>query len=211
MKAFVFNDKALERQAGRFVWLELNTDDEKNAALADRLQIAGVPTLFVVDPSDEHVALRQLGSTTLQGLERLLDDGAAAVAQSGTGLGQTLARADALYGAGQYADAASAYAEVLAAAPPGWPGRSRASLARLDALSLGQDHEACAGFAREILPAFRSTPSAASVAASGLDCASSLPAENASRKDRLAAFEAAGREIAADRGVSIPADDRSGL
>jgi len=211
MKAFVFNDRALERQAGRFVWLELNTDDEANAALQDKLQIEGVPTLFVVDPSDEHVALRHLGSTTLQGLERILDDGAAAVARSATGLGEGLVRADALYGAGQYADAAKAYAEVLAAAPAGWPGRSRASLARLDSLNLGKDYEACAGFAREILPAFRTTPSAASVAASGLDCASSLPAESASRKERLASFEAAGREIAKGREVSMPADDRSGL
>jgi hypothetical protein len=211
MKAFVFTDEALERQAARFVWLELNTDDERNAALQDRLQIDGVPTLFVVDPSDEHVALRFLGSTTLEGLQRLLDDGAAAVARSATGIGERLARADALHGSGTNAEAAQAYAEVLAAAPADWPQRSRVSLARLDALGVGKAYEACARFALEILPAFRRTASAASVAASGLDCSTSLPAENASRKELVAASEAAGREIAADRTLTLPADDRSSL
>lgn len=211
LKAFVFTDEAVARQAPRFVWLELNTDDERNAPLQDKLRIDGVPTLFVVDPADEHVALRFLGSTTVQGLQRLLDDGAAAVAGSATGIGEGLRRADALYGSGQHAEAAKAYAELLAAAPSEWPARSRVSLARLDALNLGNEKEACAGYAQEILPAFRRTHSAASVAVSGLDCAGSLPAENASREELVAAFEATGHEIAGDRTVSMAADDRSGL
>ena len=119
MRAFVFTSRDLAPQAQRFVWLEINTDDERNASLQDKLQIDGVPTFFVVDPSDEHVALRHLGSTTVDGLQRLLDDGARAVAGSSTGLGEGLARTDALFGAGKHAEAAKAYAaEVESGAFP---------------------------------------------------------------------------------------------
>jgi tetratricopeptide (TPR) repeat protein len=211
MRAFVFTDAKLARHADRFVWLELNTDDERNASLQDTLRIDGVPTFFVVDPSDEHVALRHLGSTTVDGLQRLLDDGATAVAGSATGLGEGLARADTLFGAGKHAEAAKAYAELLKTAPADWPARGRVSLARLDSLSLGKDSEACARYAQEILPAFRRGHAAASVAASGLDCATSLAAENPSRGALVAALETVGRRIAADRRLPVAADDRSSL
>jgi tetratricopeptide (TPR) repeat protein len=210
LKAFVLTDASLKPLADRFVWLDVNVDDEKNAAVHDKLQIDGVPTLFVVDPSDEHVALRFLGSTTTDGLKRLLDDGAAAVA-GGKGTGESLTHADALYGAGRHAEAAAAYARLLASAPADWPARSRVSLARLDSLNLGKESEACARYAREILPAFRRTASAAAVAGAGLDCSMSLPADNSSRKELLAVAESTAREVAADRGVSMPADDRSSL
>jgi tetratricopeptide (TPR) repeat protein len=211
LKAFVLTDSSLQSQAPRFVWLEVNTDDERNATLSDKLQIDGVPSLFVVDPADEHVALRHLGSPTLDGLKRLLDDGATAVAGSATGLGQKLAAADALYGAGRHAEAAQAYGALLAVAPAEWPARSRVSFARLDSLGLAKDHAACARYAQEILPAFRKSHAAASVAASGLDCATSLPEDDPTRATRVAAFEATGHEIAADRTIPVPADDRSSL
>jgi tetratricopeptide (TPR) repeat protein len=211
LKAFVLNDPSLGRQAPRFVWLEINTDDERNATLQDKLQIDGVPTLFVVDPADEHVALRHLGAPTLDGLHRLLDDGAAAIAGASTGIGQGLARADALYGAGKHAEAAAAYAELLSSAPEEWPARNRISLARLDSLSLARDHEPCARWAQQILPVFRATYAAAAVATSGLDCATSLPETSTARAALVAELESAGREIAADRKLPVPADDRSSL
>ena len=36
MKAFVFTDKALERHAGRFVWLAIDTEKESNAAVQEK-------------------------------------------------------------------------------------------------------------------------------------------------------------------------------
>jgi hypothetical protein len=35
MRAFVFTDPALTSRAGQFVWLDLNLDDERNAALQE--------------------------------------------------------------------------------------------------------------------------------------------------------------------------------
>ena len=46
-----------------------------NAAARKQLGISAFPTLYVVDPSDGHVAIRWLGSATIPQLERLFDDG----------------------------------------------------------------------------------------------------------------------------------------
>jgi hypothetical protein len=46
MRAFVFTDTALTSRAGQFVWLELNIDDDRNAALAERLGVEFLPTLL---------------------------------------------------------------------------------------------------------------------------------------------------------------------
>src|SRR5206468_2471384 len=74
MRAFVFTDASLERQAGRFVWLALDIENEKNASLESKLTIEGVPTLFVVDPRRETVLRRVLGSATAVQLNALLDE-----------------------------------------------------------------------------------------------------------------------------------------
>src|SRR4030042_2002599 len=51
MRAFVFTDPALTSRAGQFVWLEMNADDEKNAALAERLSGGAFPPFFVLAPA----------------------------------------------------------------------------------------------------------------------------------------------------------------
>src|SRR5687767_6303047 len=58
MRAFVFTDPALAGQASRFVWLEIDTEKAKNAAVRKRLAVSALPTFFVLDPRDERVALR---------------------------------------------------------------------------------------------------------------------------------------------------------
>src|SRR3989442_2908800 len=92
MRAFVFRDKALARQAGRFVWLEVDTEKSQNAALRKKFPIQALPTFLVVDPDSEKVVLRWVGGATVSQLERILDDGRAAVLGSravGGGVGTT--------------------------------------------------------------------------------------------------------------------------
>ena len=79
MKAFVFTNPSLARHAGRFVWLEIDTEKKQNAALKKQLGVPALPTYFVMDPADQKVALRWVGGFTVAQLDRLLDDGAAAV------------------------------------------------------------------------------------------------------------------------------------
>src|SRR3990170_1411986 len=61
MKAYVYTDASLERYAGRFVWLSINTEEAKNAAFLKRYPIPALPTLLVLDAKRDAVTLRYVG------------------------------------------------------------------------------------------------------------------------------------------------------
>jgi len=210
MRAFVFTDPSLARHAGRFVWLALDTEKPGNAALRKRLKVLALPTFFVLDPTDEKVALRWVGGATAPQLAHILDDGARAVAHGAHGVDAQLARADSLYGEGEYAAAAERYRAALAAAPVAWPHRGRAVESLLFAWSQADRNEECALLALAELPRMRHTSSAGNVAASGLDAAIALPAAHPRRRGLIDTLETATREIVADTALVMAADDRSG-
>ena len=213
MRAFVFTDKSLTRHAGRFVWLEIDTEKKQNAALRKKLGVPALPTYFILDPADEQVALRWVGGFTVAQLGRLLDDGAAAVRgeAGGSGADSALARADRLYGEGRDSLAALAYREALTEAPADWPQYPRVIEALLFALDRGEGYAAEVELAREAYPRLKGTPSGANVAGSGLGAALSLPDSLAERKALVTEFEGRVREVLADTALSIAGDDRSGL
>ena len=161
MRAFVFTDRSLARHAGRFVWLEIDTEKRENAPFRRRYPVEALPTLFIVDPGEERVALRWVGGASTPSLVKLLDQGAVAVERRGRGASDPLARADSLYGAGENAAAARAYEEALAHAAPDGPARPRAVESLLFALQRSGENERGARLARETLPGLRLTPSAA--------------------------------------------------
>ncbi len=74
MRAFVFTDDRMRPVANRFVWLSLDTEREANAALVTKLAVRVLPTLFVIEPATERVALAWPGSLTASELAALLDD-----------------------------------------------------------------------------------------------------------------------------------------
>jgi tetratricopeptide (TPR) repeat protein len=211
MRAYVFTDSSLARHAGRFVWLEIDGEKAKNAALRKRLKVPGYPTFYVVEPASERVALRWVGSATLPQLHALLDEGLGAAAGGGSGLPALLARADSLYAAGEDSSASLAYQETLAAAPPGWPPYARAVESALFALSRSGGQPRCIELAREALGRLKGTPSGANVAASGLSCALALEPGSPGRAEAIAFFEAAAREAILDPGLPLTADDRSSI
>jgi tetratricopeptide (TPR) repeat protein len=225
MRAFVFTDRSLARHAGRFVWLAIDTEKAKNAALTKRLAVHALPSFFILDPISEAVALRWVGGATPPQLEKILDDGNAAVAAAQRGASSpalipggasaeadaALARADRLYGAADYPAADSAFEAALAIAPAGWPQLGRATESLLYALQESGGEARCAALAREAFPGLRHTPSAANLAGSGLECALGLDAGVSGRDSLIAALEADCREVLADTALAIAADDRSGL
>ena len=213
MRAFVFTDESLTRHAGRFVWLEMDTEKKQNAALKQRLGVPALPTYFVMDPVSERVALRWVGGFTVAQLDRLLDDGVAAVS-GGPATGgpeAALARADRAYGESQDSVAVLAYRDALSQAPPGWPQYPRVVESLLFALDRTGDYAAEAELARRAYPRLKGTPSGANVAGSGLGAALSLPDSATWRGALIASFEAQVREVLADTALGIAADDRSGL
>ena len=212
MRAFVLTDSALVKQAGRFVWLEIDTEKRDNASFRQQYAVQALPSYFIVDPDSEAVLLRWVGGASVAQMLTLLDEGQAAYRGVGQGAADTLlAQADRLYGAGENARAAEIYRRALSLAPEGWTPYSRAIESLLLATSLTQEYESCAALALDAFAKLRSTPSAANVAALGLDAALSLPKENPKRAAWVEQLEANGRAVAGDLALPVVADERSGL
>ena len=121
MRAFVFTDPALTSRAGQFVWLELNVDDERNAALRERLTLDALPTFYVLNPADESVVMRRVDGMSVAEMVAFLDEVrvAAAGPAPASPLEAALVRADRLNGEGKKKEAAAAYREALDQAPRG--------------------------------------------------------------------------------------------
>jgi tetratricopeptide (TPR) repeat protein len=213
MRAFVFTDKALERQAGRFVWLSVNTEKRENAAVLAKYPIQASPTLFVLDPVAEKVVLKYVGGATVPQLQRILDDGARAANHGGKG-GKTdelLAKADAFYSAGQNKEAAEAYGAALKEMAKSSPSYPRTVESLLFALSVSRQHEACAAVARGAFPHLRASPSAANVAGSGLDCALELDKSLPTKSALVSALADDAREVLRGLRTGLAVDDVSAL
>ncbi|WP_224362444.1 thioredoxin family protein [Hyalangium versicolor] len=211
MKAYVFTDKALARHAGRFVWLEINTDLPSNAAFQEKYPVEFWPTFFIIDPKEEKPLVRFAGSATVAQLEKIFEDGERAYRGDAQGAEAALARGDALYGANKPAEAAEAFSQALSQAPHDWSRRGRTVESLLVAFWGAKQFEPCARKAIEELPRVPRSPSLANAVTMAIGCASSLPGENPQRKELLNALDAKGREALAPPLIDMPADDRSGL
>jgi tetratricopeptide (TPR) repeat protein len=211
MRAYVFTDKSLERYAGQFVWLSIDTEDSKNTAFLKAHPISVWPTLLILDPKDK-VVFRYAGGGTVPQIRKLLDDGQHAFRGAHSKADTLLVRADALAGQGKQAEAAKAFDEAIAAAPKGWPQLGRASESLVFALLQSQNPQQCAERALALYPRVRGTGSAVNVAATGLSCATDLDAKSWNRSELTSGLEKATREtLAAADKIKMSADDRSGL
>lgn len=208
MRAYVFTDKSLERYAGRFVWLSVNTEDPKNANFLAKYPIPALPTLLVLDSSGERIVNRYVGGATVGQLKKLLDN---TLGKSQSAADTIVASADKLASDGKHAEAAKRYESALAQAAKGWPRYGRTAESLIFSLSMAHDKERCATKAVDLLPRLRATTSGANVAASGLGCASELDEKNARRGELLVTLEKATRAALDDRRLDLSGDDRSGL
>jgi tetratricopeptide (TPR) repeat protein len=213
MRAFVFTDPALASHARQFVWLDLDTDETTNEPVLRRYEADALPTFLVVDPRSEAVVLRWVGSLTLSQLDAFLEEARSALrgpGSAGSPEEVALARADALYGARKYAEAAVAYEAALAAAPPQWPRYSRAVEALLYCYQSTDAPAPAVALARKARARLAGTPSALTVALGGLDSALALPKDDPGRSAAILEMEADLRAAIADPKVESAADDRSG-
>src|SRR5262245_53853328 len=209
MRAFVFTGRALEGQAGRFVWLSIDAEKDKNAAFLEKYPIVGFPTFLVIDPAKETAAYRQLGGFAAKDFAKILDDAERALHEGGGDDPDAIvAAADRLQAADKDPEAAAEYERAIAAAPAGWAGRDRAVESYLASLSSAGQSAECLELAKAELPSTRSIHYAA-VASYGLDCALSL--EGDAKKAEVPKFEAAVRDVVADSSLVMAVDDRSSL
>ena len=131
MRATVLTDRALTRHAGRFVWLSIDTENEKNAAFLEAYPWEAVPTFEVIDPETRKVVYRWLGSVNAKQLvQRFAEAERAMKKASGSDPDAVYARAARLDAEGKPSEAAAAYEEALRAAGADWSARGRAALPR---------------------------------------------------------------------------------
>jgi tetratricopeptide (TPR) repeat protein len=213
MRAFVFTDKALQRHAGQFVWLSLDVEKAENAPYKKKYGADALPTFFVVDPKTEKVALRWVGGATVPQLQKILADGLTALKGSGSGGGleEVLARADRSYADGDYGKAAADYREALRLAPRDWTRAARATESLLYALLKTDKYSDCARISADAFRKLEKSPSAANIAATGLDCALQAPEEDTSRAGLLAALKKDAESIIARPRRDLAADDVSAV
>jgi tetratricopeptide (TPR) repeat protein len=211
MRAYVFTDKSLARHAGQFVWLSIDTEKAGNASFLTKYPVQAWPSYFVLDSAREKVAVRWVGGATVAQVSKILADGKAAVRGGEKGVDQALARADAFYGEGKNAEAIREYRDALSRAPAGWPQYSRAVESLLFALQNVRDRKGCAETARDAFPRLSRTSSAASVAATGLDNALEMKADDPARPALIAALAEDSRQVLASPRPDIAADDISSL
>ena len=210
MRATVLTDKSLARHAGRFVWLSIDTENEKNAAFLDAYPWEAVPTFEVIDPATKKIVYRWLGSVNAKQLVQRFDEAERAMAKaSGDDADGLYARAARLDVEGKPADAAAAYDQALRAARPDWAARGRAVEGLVFALQQSDQGEACVHRAMELGPTLPQGSSRANVAAMGLDCALDADEKTAWRPDALATLERAVRESLSYDGLL--SDDRAGF
>lgn len=206
MRASVLPDARRREQAGRFVWLSVDTEDARNAGFLARFPITSFPTFLVIDAREERATLKWLGSASADQLARLLDD---AVRRRPRGADAILARADRAQAEGRTDDAVREYLAALSGAGPRWSRRPRAVESLVLALSGAGQLERCAAAARREGPSLPRGPSFANTVSTGLGCAVSAEPAAAWRPGALAALEPLAREA-----LALPdllADDRSGL
>jgi tetratricopeptide (TPR) repeat protein len=210
MKAYVYTDKGLERYAGRFVWLSINTEAPETAAFLKRYPIAALPMLLVLDPNRDTVHARYVGGANVTQIKKILDDADQSYrAHAAATADRLLVEADRQAAEGQNAASIKSYESAIASAPSRWSRLGRAAESLMFALS-GQP-ERCAARAAELYPRVKGTVSAANVAATGLSCAVSLNSEHPKRATLLATLEKATQEVFDNKKIVMSDDDRSGL
>src|SRR3982750_4779131 len=118
MRAYVFTDKALERYAGRFVWLAVDTENSKNSQFLQKYPVHALPTLYVIDPKREAAVVHYVGGATVPQLTKLLTDGERTYrAKSQSPADALLSSAERLSAEGLADEAIKLYEQSLAKAP----------------------------------------------------------------------------------------------
>lgn len=205
MRAYVFTDPALAKQAQRFVWLSIDTEKEQNAAFLGKFPVDVYPTLMVIDPAHESAVLRWPSSANAAQLVKLLDEGERAASGGGDAGARERARADRLAGERKWHEASVAYRLALPLVASA--ERPHVTEALIGALSFAHEDTACGKTAQELVPAMPRGPSFANAVSVGLGCALGVKGEEG-------ATARASLVPLAEEAVALPgllADDRSGL
>ena len=213
MKSYVFPDGVLSSVAGRYVWLEVDTEKPVNRAFVEQFPVEALPTLLVIDPRTGQAVRRWMGSFTAVELSARLRSTALALTPGAPDTpGQAaLARAAAADARGDRTEATRELRDALGATQPRSLDHGQAVEALVLRLSQDGDPAGCVELARAELGRVAPGTALATLVATGLSCALDLPEEDRRRRVALEAFEGMVSTLARDPSVVLMADDRSSL
>jgi len=185
MQSVVLTADQLPAMSDRFIWLAIDTEREDNAGLLERLPVSVWPTFYVVDagPADAtrvEIRGRWLGAASAAQFARFLTESDAGPASAGPSASDepvsALAAADGLAAQGRNAEAAAAYAALLARVPREWPRRPETLVAQMTALWKARDIDTCLRVAEASIDETGDSASAVDFSHYALECASQAPA-----------------------------------
>lgn len=201
LRSYVLTDPRLAPLADAYVWLSVDTENEKNAAFVAKYPNHAWPTLWVIDPKAEDAILKWEGAPTAPELSELLS---ARVPDGRAGEATTLyVRANRAAAKGDHAEAKALYQASLAT---DHPHRARAVEALTGLLSAEKAFGPCAALVVAEAPRMPPGTSRATILALGL-----AAARESKREGDLRTLEALARAVVADGSGAYLADDRSGI
>src|SRR3954465_803191 len=109
MQRFVLADAGMQPVANAVVWSSLETERERNKGAVEKYPVDAWPTFLIVDPDNEAVLGRFLGSGTVQDLRAFVQEGVRAYREKGK-------PADPAWAAQREADAARNRGDLKATA-----------------------------------------------------------------------------------------------
>jgi tetratricopeptide (TPR) repeat protein len=177
MQNFVLSAENLPTFAERFTWLAIDTERIENASFTSQLPVGVWPTFYVVTPELE-VHGRWLGAASPAQFARFLSDSQQTfeLAQSAKlppDDARSLVRAaDRLATRQEFTEAASKYAQALAAAPMAWPRRADVLVSHISALFKAKAFPQCLEVANRHMGDTGVAASAVDFAYYALECAS---------------------------------------
>ncbi len=180
MKHTVLLDKSLQPFSDRFVWLELDTDKEINAAALAKFPPQVWPTFYILAPRDESVQARYLGAASIGQFRALLSEGEKAVLATQTGdlpassPLRFIRDGDRAMAQSEWTAARTSYGQALAALPKDSTRRPDVSVSMISAFYKGGDFPGCFALAQREMAHTGKSASAADFIYYGALCASGL-------------------------------------
>ncbi|HLL25220.1 MAG TPA: thioredoxin family protein [Kofleriaceae bacterium] len=215
MQATVLTDPSFKAVANKFVFVELDTDREVNAAVVDRYPLSAWPTFYVIGP-DEKVLARFVGAATVTQFHAFLEAGARAMSGAAVGPDEHLLNAERAIAGKDLATAESELTAAIAAAPATWPRRPDALNSLVHVKQKRKDYPGCLDVAEKYMDETGNAASATDFTSHATDCARDYLDANKDQPEIAARVKALReravakwRQLADDKTTQMSIDDRS--
>lgn len=204
MQRFVMADPGMKPVADEAVWASIETETEKNKPIVEKYPLDGWPTFLMVDPDNETVISRFLGSGSVQDLRQFVQNGVRDYRGKSDPAAAAQREGDQARVASDLRKAADAYARSVQLSKPDDPARPERLNLYVATLSRLKDWQACADVT---LKEARNMPDSA-IGADFASAAFSCGQETKNEKLQKLAMEKL-EQILAKKDAPLAVDDRS--